>query len=180
MSARGAGLHLALEAAVAQVTRRQGSWQLTLHELAHATRTAAIDHPEECWRSLAPSGSDLQSVPAFGVTVWIEAVLQALLAEGFGSPVVPRAYRAYASFVLGHILVVLGEIADRTAEEEAPGGSRAAAARLGPSILALRAPLSVPQSIRDFDDGLEGVFDRLSRMRVESREVSSQVLGPMR
>ena len=93
-----------------------GDWQEYLSRLAHGVRRFAIDHPR-AFPLVATRPPEAPFVrPPLRSLRWLEAFLTALRSSGFTDDAVLYAYRAYTSFLLGHLLLEAGA---RSAEDPA-------------------------------------------------------------
>ena len=101
----------------------------------------------------------------------VETFLSGLLEEGFSEEAAIEGYRAYTSFLLGHLLLEvavhgadvgpLDVLDDQTGE---PGMSEY------PVVARLREPLSEDRSAVEFEEALEALLDRLTVTRNEHLE----------
>ncbi len=145
-------------------------WQDFLHRLAHGVRRVALRHPrvfplvvsrppEAPW--LRPPLRDLQ---------WVEAFLEGLAAEGFDETGAVAAYRAFTSFLLGHLLLevsALGADVGPLDVVEDPVEPPPSALASYPRVVRLREELSADRSAVEFDESLENLLDRIARLRAE-------------
>ena len=145
----------------------QNGWQDFLQRLAHGVRRVALGHPiafplvasrppEAPW--LRPPLRNLQ---------WVETFLKGLGQEGFDDDTAVAAYRAFTSFLLGHLLL---EVAARGAdvgpldvldngEDEKPSLSEY------PHVRRMRESLSQDQAAQEFEESLENLLDRITLLR---------------
>ena len=147
----------------------QNGWQDFLQRLAHGVRRAALAHPvafplvasrplEAPW--LRPP---LRSAP------WVERFLASMIAEGFSDANAVGAYRAFTSFLLGHLLL---EVASHGADigpldvlndDESDDDLRGL-----PTLRRLRKALSEDHAALEFDEALEELLQRLVLMHANS------------
>lgn len=143
-------------------------WQDFLQRLAHGVRRMALTHPKAfpLVASRPPEAPWLR--PPLRSLEWVETFLSGLQAEGFTDESAIEGYRAYTSFLLGHLLLEvaahgadvgpLDVLDDRSGE---PGTSRY------PTVDRLRGPLSQDRSAVEFEEALEALLDRMTLMRNE-------------
>ena len=146
-------------------------WQDFLQRLAHGVRRVALSHPiafplvasrppEAPW--LRPPLRNLQ---------WVETFLKGLGTEGFDDETAVAAYRAFTSFLLGHLLL---EVAARGAdvgpldvldngEHEQPSLAEY------PHVKRMRESLSQDQAAQEFEESLENLLDRITLLRNDAR-----------
>ena len=151
-------------------TPRDG-WQDFLQRLAHGVRRMALAHPKAfpLVASRPPEAPWLRP-PLRSLDV-VETFLSGLLQEGFSDEAAIEGYRAYTSFLLGHLLLEvavhgadvgpLDVLDDQTGE---PGTSRY------PTVARLRDPLSEDRSAVEFEEALEALLDRMTVSRNEHLE----------
>jgi AcrR family transcriptional regulator len=143
-------------------------WQDFLQRLAHGVRRVALAHPRAfpLVASRPPEAPWLR--PPLRSLTWVEAFLEGLASEGFADEAAVAAYRAFTSFLLGHLLLEvathgadvgpLDVLDDDTAE---PGLSDY------PAVQRLRVPLSEDHAAVEFEVSLEQLLDRLALVRSE-------------
>jgi hypothetical protein len=75
------------------------------------------------------------------------------------------AYRAYTSFLLGHLLLEVAQRGVPITPEDEPEGSPEVTVDLDeyPNIQRLEQQLSQDESAAEFDEALESMLDRLER-----------------
>jgi AcrR family transcriptional regulator len=99
-------------------------WQDYLQRLAHGIRRVALTHPKAFPLVASRPAEAPWLRPPLRSLRWVEAFLQGLAREGFSDQAAVEAYRAFTSFLLGHLLLevaALGAVpecasADRPAE----------------------------------------------------------------
>ena len=85
-------------------TPRDG-WQDFLQRLAHGVRRVALNHPKAFpLVASRPAEAPLLRPPLRSLD-WVEAFLNGLKMEGFDDDSAVGAYRAFSSFLLGHLLL---------------------------------------------------------------------------
>lgn len=150
------------------VDRPSDGWQDFLQRLAHGVRRLALTHPKAFPLVASRPAEAPWLRPPLRSLDWVEAFLDGLRSEGFSDEAAAAAYRAFTSFLLGHLLL---EVAAHGAdlgpldvlEEETEPGRLAAY----PTVLRLRAHLSQDNSATEFEDALEELLNRLELLRQE-------------
>lgn len=149
----------------------QDGWQDFLQRLAHGVRRMALAHPKAfpLVASRPPEAPWLR--PPLRSLDWVETFLSGLLEEGFSDEAAIEGYRAYTSFLLGHLLLEvavhgadvgpLDVLDDQTGE---PGVSAY------PTVARLRDALSEDRSAIEFEEALEALLDRMAVVRNEHVE----------
>ncbi len=147
----------------------QHGWQDFLQRMAHGVRRVALAHPKAfpLVASRPPEAPWLR--PPLRSMAWVESFLGGMLKEGFSDESAVAAYRAFTSFLLGHLLL---EVATRGAdvgpldvlengEDEPPTLAEY------PNVERMRAALAEDQAAKEFEEALENLLDRLALLRVE-------------
>ena len=151
-------------------TPRDG-WQDYLQRLAHGVRRIALDHPKAfpLVASRPPEAPWLR--PPLRSLEWVEAFLAGLLDEGFTDESAVAAYRAFSSFLLGHLLLEVAshgadvgplDVLDDVSSDD---GSLADY----PTVERLRESLSEDRAAVEFEEALEELLGRLTLIRSEAR-----------
>ena len=149
-------------------TPRDG-WQDFLQRLAHGIRRIALAHPMAfpLVASRPPEAPWLR--PPLRSIEWVDIFLSALLDEGFTDDGAVEAYRGFSSFLLGHLLLevsTLGadvgplDVLDEPTEEDCSRD-------VSTTVHRLRSKLSADRSAVEFEESLESLLDRLTRIRSE-------------
>ena len=88
----------------------QDGWQDFLQRLAHGVRRMALAHPKAfpLVASRPPEAPWLR--PPLRSLDWVETFLAALVDEGFTEEAAVAGYRAYTSFLLGHLLLEVSSL----------------------------------------------------------------------
>ena len=144
----------------------RNGWQDFLIRLAHGVRRVALKHPK-VFPLVASRPLEAPWLrPPLRSLLWVERFLQALQADGFDDDEVAGAYRAYTSFLLGHLLLEVSTHGadvgplDVLADDEDPGGLAEY-----PTVGRLRRQLSENHAALEFEDGLEELLNRLQVIR---------------
>ncbi len=145
------------------VTAPEHGWQDFLQRLAHGFRRAALAHPH-IFPLVASHPTEAPWIrPPVRSLPWIELFLNGLIQEGFSDETAAAAYRAFSSFLLGHLLLevstmgaALGPL-DLT--DTPPGSSPGLAAY--PNVKRLGNALAEDHSATEFEESLENLLDRI-------------------
>jgi AcrR family transcriptional regulator len=149
-------------------TPRDG-WQDFLVRLAHGVRRIALEHPKAfpLVASRPPEAPWLR--PPLRSLEWVEVFLDGLRSEGFTDDAAVAAYRAYTSFLLGHLLL---EVADHGADvgpldvlDDEQGDAEGLADF--PTVRRLRRQLSQDRAAVEFEESLEDLLERMTLIRNE-------------
>jgi TetR/AcrR family tetracycline transcriptional repressor len=153
-----------------------GGWQAYLQWLAHGVRQLARKHPDAfpLIATRHPAAPWLRP-PLRSLRV-VEEFLTMLISRGFSDGQAVMAYRAFSSFLLGHLLLEASLLGAQTSPAEEPldeGESNVPNAdqqvELGrfPHIKRLEAQLSEDHAAAEFEQALEDLLDRLDRLVTE-------------
>jgi AcrR family transcriptional regulator len=143
-------------------------WQDFLQRLAHGVRRVALRHPKvfPLVASRPPEAPWLR--PPLRSLDWVEAFLSGLKADGFLDDSAVAAYRAFTSFLLGHLLL---EVATHGADvgplDVLDDGEPPDADALVeyPHVARLRKELSVDHAATEFEEALEDLLNRVELLR---------------
>jgi AcrR family transcriptional regulator len=148
----------------------ENGWQDFLQRLAHGVRRVALAHPK-AFPLVASRPLEAPWLrPPLRSLDWVENFLNGLRAEGFDEADAVGAYRAFTSFLLGHLLLeVTTHGADVGPLDTLEG--EAGPSRLDdyPTIARLRGPLSEDHSAVEFEEALEELLQRLTLIRNAGR-----------
>jgi TetR/AcrR family transcriptional regulator, tetracycline repressor protein len=147
-------------------------WQAYLQWLAHGVRGLARAHPNvfPLIATRHPAAPWLRP-PLRSLDV-VEDFLETLISRGFSDTRAVGAYRAFSSFLLGHLLLEASMLGAQTAPAEEPldeGNSDVPNAdqeldlQEFPHIQRLEAQLSEDHAASEFEQALEDLLDRLDR-----------------
>jgi AcrR family transcriptional regulator len=148
-------------------------WQDYLQRLAHGVRRIALAHPEvfPLVASRPPAAPWVR--PPLRSLRWVESFLDALIDSGFTEEAAVSAYRAYSSFLLGHLLLEVSQKGVKIGPEDQPEGVPEAAASTGlseyPTVVRLEGLLSLDESAAEFEEALENLLERLEVVLAEGR-----------
>ena len=167
--------HMVAELHLRPATRQLGpadGWQAYLQWLAHGVRALAREHPNvfPLIATRHPAAPWLRP-PLRSLRV-VEDFLATLIARGFSDARAVTAYRAFSSFLLGHLLLEASLLGAQTApaeepldegESDVPNADQKLDLREFPHIQRLEAQLSEDHAGAEFEQALEDLLDRLDR-----------------
>jgi AcrR family transcriptional regulator len=141
------------------------TWPEYLERMAHGVRAVAIGHPRVFpMVAVRPPAAPWLRPPLRSLR-WVEGFLEALAKFGFSAQQSVLVYRAFATFLLGHLLL---ETATLAGEAEAPmeddtevPGTDALSAY--PRLTSLSAQLSQDAFEDEFHDALHDLIERVAR-----------------
>ncbi len=144
-------------------------WQDFLQRLAHGMRRVALAHPNAfpLIVSRPPEAPWLR--PPIRSLRWVQAFLDAMSDEGFSDQAAVASYRAFTSFLLGHLLLEVATLGadvgplDVLEDQSEPLGDLADY----PTVRRLSADLAQNRSADEFEAGLEELLDRLHLLRTQ-------------
>ncbi len=151
-------------------------WQSYLQWLAHGVRALAREHPKvfPLIATRHPAAPWLRP-PLRSLDV-VEDFLAMLMSRGFSDVRAVMAYRAFSSFLLGHLLLEASLLGAQTSpaeepldegESDVPNADQKLDLDRYPHIQRLEGPLSEDHAAAEFEQGLEDVLDRLDRSIAE-------------
>ena len=139
-----------------------GSWPEYLEELAHGVRDIAVAHPRvfPLVATRPPAAPWLR--PPLRSLRWVESFLQALARYGFSDRDSVQIYRAFATFLLGHLLL-------ESANSDLMPGSVTSDVEFYesndlstyPLLLSLAGELAQDGYDVEFEDSLEDLINRI-------------------
>ena len=142
---------------------RADMWQDYLQRLAHGVRRIALSHPQvfPLIATRPPAAPWVR--PPLRSLRWMESFLETLHECGFSDESSVAAYRAFSSFLLGHLLLeVSAQGADIGPIEQAdPDDTPKTDLTEYPRLKSLEAELSQDHSAEEFEDSLETLLVRL-------------------
>lgn len=148
-------------------------WQDFLQRLAHGIRRVALAHPKAfpLVASRPPEAPWLR--PPLRSLDWVEAFLDGMLSDGFSDEAAVAGYRAFTSFLLGHLLLeVSTHGADVGPLDVLDDGSAESQGLQGyPTVRRLREDLSEDRAAAEFEEALEELLDRMALIRAEADPV---------
>lgn len=142
-------------------------WQDYLLRLAHGSRRLAMARPQ-VFPLVATRPTEAPWVrPPLRSLRLVESFLAALTGSGFSERAAVDAYRAFSSFLLGHLLLEVSAMgADVGPVEEAePRPPRAADLSDFPLLQEFQALLSEDRAEQEFEESLDHLLERLETLR---------------
>lgn len=150
--------------------RPQDGWQDYLQRLAHGVRRVALAHPKAfpLVASRPPEAPWLR--PPLRSLPWVEAFLDGLTSEGFSDSATVAAYRAFTSFLLGHLLLEVAALGGDVGPLDVLEDSQDLGKSLKPypTVARLGRALAENHSAVEFEESLEELLNRIALMRAES------------
>lgn len=140
-------------------------WQDYLQRLAHGVRRIALAHPQvfPVIATRPPAAPWVR--PPLRSLRWMESFLSTLTSSGFDDAAAVTAYRAFSSFLLGHLLLEVSAQGVDTGpvEETDPAtGSTQTTLDTYPTLQRLQHDLSEDHSKAEFEESLENLCERLA------------------
>jgi AcrR family transcriptional regulator len=166
-------LHLRSDEALLTATH---GWQAYLQWLAHSVRSLAREHPKvfPLIATRHPAAPWLR--PPLRSLRIVEEFLTTLIARGFDDARAVEAYRAFSSFLLGHLLLEAALLGAQTGpaeepldegESDVPNADQDLDLEDFPQIRRLEGKLSEDHAAAEFEQALEDLLDRLDRFITE-------------
>ncbi len=150
-------------------TPRDG-WQDFLQRLAHGVRRVALAHPKvfPLLASRPPEAPWLR--PPLRNIEWVESFLDGLISEGFTPEAAAGGYRAFTSFLLGHLLLEAathgGDVGPLDVIDD--GSPDYPGLEQFPTVRRLRTQLSEDHAAVEFEEALENLLERMALIRSEN------------
>lgn len=148
----------------------QDGWQDFLQRLAHGIRRVALAHPK-CFPLVASRPAEAPWLrPPLRSLHWVEAFLNGLLDEGFTDDAAVVAYRAFSSFLLGHLLLEVAALGGDLGPLDVidDGEDRNEKPMTYPTVERLSSALREDHSAIEFEEALEELLNRIALVQSES------------
>ena len=146
-------------------------WQDFLQRLAHGVRRVALAHPKAfpLVASRPPEAPWLR--PPLRSLTWVEAFLDGLSSEGFSDEAAVAAYRAFTSFLLGHLLLEVSSLGADVGpldviDDQEDANEKSLAPY--PTVKRLSGSLAEDHSAVEFEESLEELLNRIALLQAES------------
>jgi AcrR family transcriptional regulator len=146
-------------------------WQDFLQRLAHGVRRVALAHPKAfpLVASRPPEAPWLR--PPLRSMTWVEAFLDGLSSEGFSDEAAVAAYRAFTSFLLGHLLLEVSSLGADVGpldviDDQEDANEKSLAPY--PTVKRLSGSLAEDHSAVEFEESLEELLNRIALLQAES------------
>ena len=143
---------------------RATTWQEYLQQIAHGVRKVAIAHPRIFpMVAVRPPAAPWLRPPLRSLR-WVEGFLEALAAFGFSAQESVMVYRAFATFLLGHLLLETATLAGEGEPVVEDGTEDGEPDELSeyPRLTSLSAQLSRDAFADEFDDALHDLIKRVA------------------
>jgi AcrR family transcriptional regulator len=137
-------------------------WVDYLQRLAHGLRRIALAHPEvfPLVATRPPAAPWIR--PPLRSLRWIESMLQVMTSAGFSDEAAAAAYRAFSSFLLGHLLLEVSARGVETGPVEEPDVSPIGDLSAYPILSRMEPHLAQDVAAQDFEEALEALLDRVA------------------
>jgi len=145
----------------------QHGWQDYLQRLAHGIRRVALTHPKAFPLVASRPAEAPWLRPPLRSLRWVEDFLDALGHEGFSDVAAVESYRAFTSFLLGHLLLEVAALGADLGPLDVVEEHQATTLGPYPNVRRLREPLREDHSATEFEDSLENLLQRLALIRTE-------------
>jgi AcrR family transcriptional regulator len=143
-------------------------WQDYLVRLAHGMRRIALAHPAVFPLIVSRPPAAPWVRPPLRSLRLVESFLGTMHDGGFSDAAAVAAYRAYSSFLLGHLLLEVTQIGAQVSLLDAPEGDPEAQERTDlaefPNLARTEELLGLNKSAAEFEESLENLLDRLERV----------------
>jgi AcrR family transcriptional regulator len=134
-------------------------WVDYLQRLAHGLRRIALAHPEVFpLVATRPPAAPWIRPPLRR----IESMLHVMTSAGFSDEAAAAAYRAFSSFLLGHLLLEVSAHGVETGPVEEPDVSPIADLSAYPILSRMEPHLAQDVAAQDFEEALEALLDRVA------------------
>ena len=148
----------------------ENGWQDFLQRLAHGVRRVALAHPK-AFPLVASRPTEAPWLrPPLRSLATVESFLQGLIGEGFTDSAAVAAYRAFTSFLLGHLLLEVsalgGDVGPLDVIED--GEERNHKPMVYPTVARLADALAENHSAVEFEEALEQLLERIALVKSES------------
>jgi AcrR family transcriptional regulator len=137
-------------------------WADYLQRLAYGLRRIALAHPEvfPLVATRPPAAPWVR--PPLRSLRWIESMLRVLTSAGFADDDAVTVYKAFSSFLLGHLLLEVSGMGVQTGPTEEPDASPVDDLSTYPLLRRLQPHLSQDAAAADFEEALEALLDRVA------------------
>jgi AcrR family transcriptional regulator len=145
-------------------------WQDFLQRLAHGVRRVALAHPKVFPLVASRPAEAPWLRPPLRSLAWVEVFLDGLTGEGFSDDAAVGAYRAFTSFLLGHLLLEVAVHGADVGPLDVLEGGEDLPTSLAPypSVRRLGDALAEDHAAVEFEESLENLLDRIALIRSEN------------
>jgi AcrR family transcriptional regulator len=139
-------------------------WVDYLQRLAHGLRRIALAHPEvfPLVATRPPAAPWIR--PPLRSLRWIESMLDVMTTAGFSDEAAAAAYRAFSSFLLGHLLLEVSALGVETGPVEEPDVEPIHDLSAYPNLRRMEPHLAQDVAAQDFEEALEALLDRVAML----------------
>ncbi|HEX8508350.1 MAG TPA: TetR/AcrR family transcriptional regulator C-terminal domain-containing protein [Propionibacteriaceae bacterium] len=149
-----------------QPADNSATWTEYLQRMAHGVRKLALAHPQvfPLVATRPPAAPWLR--PPLRSLRWVEAFLEGLVRHGFDGRASVTVYRAFSTFLLGHLLLETSTLGGEMglSEEEDTEFIESNDLRHYPMVTNFSADLSDNAYVDEFEESLEDLLDRLASL----------------
>ncbi|NNV09407.1 TetR/AcrR family transcriptional regulator, partial [Geobacillus sp. MMMUD3] len=138
------------------------SWEAFLRFVANAMRDLALSHPRMFPLIITQPPEAPWLRPPLRSVRWVDYFLSTLQDYGFSDDRVVDAYKAFTSFLLGHLVLEVSALGIDIASEiddDADGGESSESLGNYPTLNRLQDMLAEDHSDREFDEVVEAVIE---------------------
>lgn len=157
-----------MESDPAVLDRPRHGWQDYLQRLAHGIRRVALAHPKAFPLVASRPAEAPWLRPPLRSLRWVEAFLEGLGGEGFSDQAAVEAYRAFTSFLLGHLLLEVAALGADLGPLDVIDEDIDTTLAPYPTVRRLAAQLREDHSATEFEDSLEDLLQRIALIRSEA------------
>jgi AcrR family transcriptional regulator len=149
-------------------------WQNYLQRLAHGIRRIALEHPAVFPLMATRPAAAPWIRPPLRSLRWLESFFSVMAEAGFSDEDAVIAYRAYTTFLLGHLLLEVshgsGALPGDDEDSDAAPVDRGNDVGLEgyPHLRRLESLLDQDETVREFEEALESLLDRLELLQRHS------------
>jgi AcrR family transcriptional regulator len=139
-------------------------WVDHLQRLGHGLRRLALAHPEvfPLVATRPPAAPWIR--PPLRSLRGVESLLRVLSGAGFSDADAAAVYRAFSSFLLGHLLLEVSSMGVETGPVEEPEVRQEDDLSAYPMVRRLEPQLRGDHAAADFEEALEALLDRIGLM----------------
>jgi AcrR family transcriptional regulator len=152
----------------------QHGWQNYLSRLAHGIRRIALDHPAVFPLMVTRPPAAPWIRPPLRSLRWLESFFTVMADAGFRDEAAVAAYRAFTTFLLGHLLLEVshgggGVTLDEEDEDTSAGTDGDVGLAEYPHLRELESLLDEDETVAEFEEALETLLDRLALLQRRRR-----------
>lgn len=150
------------------ITAPDHGWQDFLQRLAHGVRKVALAHPA-AFPLIASRPAEAPWLrPPLRSLRWVEFFLNGLEQEGFSNQAAAAAYRAFTSFLLGHLLLEVASHGADLGPLDVIDDDHNDSLDAYPTVERLSPLLREDHSAAEFEESLENLLDRIALIKSEN------------